>query len=85
MNRIERTGTHTDAKHTNNYAVIDDVLGPNRFLFQGPSIDTRAKALAAYPDAPVGSVIFASARIYLRTAAAGAATDFVKVTTSAAD
>jgi hypothetical protein len=85
MNRIDRSGTHTDAKLTNNFAVIDDVLGPNRFLFQGPSIDTRAKALAAYPNAPVGSVIFASARIYLRVAAAGANTDFQKVTVSAAD
>ena len=85
MNRIDRSGVHTAEKLTNNFAVIDDVLGPNRFLFQGPGIDTRAKALAAYPNAPVGAVIFGSARIYLRIAAAGANTDFQKVTVTAAD
>jgi hypothetical protein len=85
MNRIDRTGTHTDEKHTNNYAVIDDVVGPNRFFYRNSSIDTRAKALAAFPAAPINSLIIGSARIYLRIAAAGAAADFQKVTISAAD
>jgi hypothetical protein len=85
MNRIDRSGTHTDGKFTNNFAVIDDVVGPNRFFFRDASIDTRAKALAAFPNAPLNSLIIGSARIYLRINTAAAATDFQKVTISAAD
>lgn len=46
---------------------------------------TRAAVLAAFPDLPVGSLVLSTDRIYVRVAANGAAADFEKVTSSAAD
>ena len=85
MNRIDRSGVNTQEKIVQNMALIDDVMGPNRWIFRNASLTTRAGALAAFPSAPVNSLIIGSARVYLRTAAAGANTDFQKVTISAAD
>lgn len=85
MNRIDRSGVNTQEKIVANMALIDDVIGPNRFVFRNPSLTTRAGAFAAFPSAPVNSLVIGSARIYLRIAAAGAAADFQKVTISAAD
>lgn len=81
MNTLDLTGTYNAEKILRNNELIDHTLGPNRFNFRSDLVDTRAKALAAFPDAPVGSMITGPGVKFMRTANDGAETDFRRMST----
>jgi hypothetical protein len=81
MHRLDLSGVHTAEKLTQNTIIIDESLGPNKFNFRSDFADTRAKALAIFPEAPVGSMITGPGVKFVRVAVAGVASDFKRIST----